>query len=156
VAEQRGDQAGPGIITTLVERVEWAERAAAVWQAEAQQAYQQAQAAKERAALAEHQAALWEAEARRAHQRALLAEAETAAVLRQTWTERCAKAAAVQELYDPAGICRVCGNPAALVPFRRRDGLRVCEEASCKQEGLRRDNLTAQHRCRERQRRRNL
>jgi hypothetical protein len=47
---------------------------------------------------------------------------------------------------DPAGICRVCGDPAPRPKKRRKDNLRVCLAESCRAEAQRRDNLAKVHR----------
>jgi predicted transcriptional regulator len=150
-----GQPVAPTVLDTiaaLVERTERAEHQSRVWETEANHARQQAHAAASRADVAEREAEEWKAEAHRAHQRALLAEEETAAALRRVQMQHYAKAEAVVEHYDPSGICRVCRRPAPYIPTRRRDGLRICDNPSCKQEAHRRDNLAKQRQFRERQR----
>jgi hypothetical protein len=51
---------------------------------------------------------------------------------------------AIVEYQDSAGVCRVCGAPAPIYSYPRKDGLRVCDDASCRAEAKRRDNAAKQ------------
>jgi predicted transcriptional regulator len=140
------------LIDSLRRRAEAAERQAAAYAAEADRARQQTQAATNRTAAAERQAQEAVAEARRAHQRTLLIEEETAAALRRSQLQRYSKAKPIIEHYDPSGVCRVCGQKAAPLIKRRRDGLRLCDNLDCKREAHRRDNLVKQRQFQDRRR----
>jgi predicted transcriptional regulator len=129
-------------IAMLLDRAQAAEHRAVVQEIEAQHAHRQAQEATQRAEAAEAQIASWKAETHRAQQQVLLAEAELAAQQHRTQMQQYAKT--VVEHYDPAGICRVCGQKAAPGVKRRRDGLRVCDGSNCKREAQRRDNVIKQ------------
>lgn len=99
----------------------------------------------ERAEAAERQAAAWADKARRAEVHAAIAERRLA--LKQPEEQ----GAPVQnDQNDPAGVCRVCGDPAPPARASRKDGLRVCANPACRAEARRRDNAAKARRARRR------
>jgi hypothetical protein len=149
---QRTDDAALDVIAALLERAEAAERQATTWEGEARRAQQKAQAATARAEAAERRATTWENKAQRVQQRIQVVEEEAARVARRVSLQQHALAKEACEYYDPSGICRVCEQPVPTAPSRRRDGLRVCEKATCRQEAFRRDNAAKQRQFRARRR----
>ena len=129
----------------------------AAWQVEARTARAAAETAHtdaiHRVQIAERQAEVWQAEAQRANQRVLQLEEELRKLTRTLSLQSHPSAAAAPEHYDPSGICRVCGQSVPTPPAtQRRDGLRVCDNADCRTEAKRRDNVIKQRHFRERQR----
>ncbi len=115
----------------------------------------------ERAEAAERQATTWEVAARRAERRAQVAERQ----VRDLQAELARERGEPRELRSPTqlppvagslGVCRVCGKPAPPPHGRRRDGLRVCRDETCRTEARRRDNVTKVQRYTARQRVKNV
>ena len=140
--DQRSDDILVHTIAALLERAETAERAAATWEAKAHHAELQMQAAERRALAA----------GRRAEKAERRVETLLQQMNRPPKPERKQRAplGVIIEHRDPAGICRVCGQPAPPASAARRDDLRVCVAEVCRKEGQRRDNLAKQRRYNER------
>ena len=131
-------------IAELLERAEVAGCTAATWEAKARHTELQMQAAERRALAAE----------RRAEKAERRLETLLQQINRPPKPERKQRAplGIIIEHRDPAGICRVCGQPAPPASAARRDDLRVCVAEACRKEAQRRDNLAKQRRYNERRR----
>jgi len=136
--DQRIDDVVLQTITGLLERAETAERTATTWEARAHHAELQMQAAERRALAAK----------RRAEKAERRLETLLQQMNRPPKPERKQRAplGIIIEHRDPAGICRVCGQPAPPASAARRDDLRVCVAEACRKDAQRRDNLAKQHR----------
>jgi predicted transcriptional regulator len=122
----------------LAQRAEAAERRAVTLAAKLARAERQTLALEHRAQLAEERAVI--AERRVEQLERQLARPPRRKRQVPTWFT------SIVEHRDPAGICRVCGVSAPLLPHPRSDGLRVCLAETCREEAKRRDNATKQRR----------
>jgi predicted transcriptional regulator len=144
---QRTEDSALDTITALLERAEVAERAAATSAAELQRAQQNAQNTEWRAQSVEQRAQVSERRAATAEQRAALLQEKAD---NPPPPKRVVITAPAHEYRGK--ICRVCGRPAPPQSAARHDDLRVCTDADCRREARRRDNITKQHRYKQRRR----
>ncbi len=144
---QRTEDTALDTITALLERAEVAERAAATSAAELQRAQQHAHDTERRAEATEQRAEASERRAATAEQHAAKLQGNAD---NPPPPKRVVITAPVHEYHGK--ICRVCGRPAPPQSAARKDNLRVCADANCRQEARRRDNITKQHRYKQRRR----